>query len=64
MTVSSVFVHYSTPRRSVADPGRMNGMFVCMKVAFFAAHYLTRAEEAPISDPAAPLCLWQSSGRV
>lgn len=35
MTVSSVFVHYSTSCRSVADPGRMNSMFVSMKVAFF-----------------------------
>lgn len=41
MTVFSVFVHYSTSCSSVADPSRMNKVFVCMKVAFFAAHYLT-----------------------
>lgn len=34
MTVFSVFVHYSTSCR-------MNNVFVCVKVAFFAAHYLT-----------------------
>lgn len=41
MTVSSVFVHYGTSCSSVADPRRMNNVFVCMKVAFSAAHYLT-----------------------
>lgn len=41
MTVFSVFEHYSTSCSSVADPGRMNNVLVCMKLAFLAAHYLT-----------------------